>query len=84
MSDKKLDSINIDSDRLWKSLTEISVFGATPAGGLNRLAASVADGQARDYVVTAAKEIGCTVRIDALGNTFMRRVGTDETANAIL
>ena len=84
MSDKKIDSINIDSDRLWKSLTEISAFGATPAGGLNRLAASVADGQARDYVVTAAKEIGCTVRIDALGNTFMRRAGDDANAKAIL
>ena len=84
MSDKKLDSINIDSDRLWKSLTEISVFGATPAGGLNRLAASKEDGQARDYVVAAARELGCTVRIDALGNTFMRRAGTDANAKAIL
>jgi N-carbamoyl-L-amino-acid hydrolase len=84
MTDKKLDSLNIDSDRIWKSLTEISVFGATPAGGLNRLAASESDGQARDYVVAAAKEIGCTVRIDALGNTFMRRAGTDATAKAIL
>ena len=84
MSDKKLDSIIIDSDRLWKSLTEISVFGATPAGGLNRLAASVADGQARDYVVAAARELGCAVRIDALGNTFMRRAGSDANAKAIL
>jgi N-carbamoyl-L-amino-acid hydrolase len=84
MSDKKLDSINIDSDRLWKSLTEISVFGATPAGGLHRLAASKEDGQARDYVVSAARELGCAVRIDALGNTFMRRAGTDATAKAIL
>ena len=84
MPDKKIDSINIDSDRLWKSLTEISVFGATPAGGLNRLAASKEDGQARDYVVAAARELGCTVRIDALGNTFMRRAGTDANAKAIL
>jgi N-carbamoyl-L-amino-acid hydrolase len=74
----------IDSARLWKSLDEISVFGATPAGGLHRLAASKEDGLARDYVVAAARELGCTVRIDALGNTFMRRTGTDANAKAIL
>ena len=84
MTDKQIDSITIDSDRLWTSLAEVSVFGATPAGGLNRLAASTEDGQARDYVVAAAKEIGCTIRIDALGNTFMRRAGTDATAKTIL
>jgi N-carbamoyl-L-amino-acid hydrolase len=77
-------SPQINSARLWKSLTEISVFGETPAGGLHRLAASKEDGQARDYVVAAARELGCTIRIDALGNTFMRRAGTDSNAKAIL
>ena len=74
----------IDSDRLWQSLDDISRFGATPAGGLHRLAASQEDGQARDYVVSAAREIGCTIRIDAVGNVFMRRSGTDPQAKAIL
>ena len=74
----------INSARLWKSLEEISVFGATPAGGLHRLAASKEDGQARDYVVAAARELGCTIRIDALGNTFMRQAGTDASARTIL
>ena len=74
----------INSARLWKSLAEIAVFGETPAGGLHRLAASKEDGQARDYVVAAARELGCTIRIDALGNTFMRRAGTDASAKAIL
>lgn len=74
----------INSARLWKSLAEISVFGETPAGGLHRLAASKEDGQARDYVVAAARELGCTIRIDALGNTFMRRAGTDENTKALL
>ena len=75
---------SINSQRLWTSLAEVSRFGATPAGGLNRLAASIEDGQARDYVVAAAQEIGCTVRIDALGNTFIRREGSDSNAKAIL
>jgi N-carbamoyl-L-amino-acid hydrolase len=74
----------IDSGRLWQSLNDISQFGATPAGGLHRLAASAEDGQARDFVVAAARAIGCTIRIDALGNTFVRRAGTDSQAKAIL
>ncbi len=77
-------SPQINSARLWKSLEEISVFGETPAGGLHRLAASKEDGRARDYVVAAARELGCTIRIDALGNTFMRQAGTDASARTIL
>lgn len=77
-------SPQINSARLWNSLSEISVFGETPAGGLHRLAASQEDGQARDYVVAAVREIGCSIRIDPLGNTFMRRAGTDSSAKAIL
>lgn len=75
---------SINSDRLWNSLVEISKFGETPAGGLHRLAASTEDGQARDYVVAIARELGCTIRIDALGNTFIRRAGSDDAAKAIL
>lgn len=74
----------IDSDRLWQSLEEISQFGATPAGGLHRLAASIEDGQARDYVVAKAREVGCSIRIDAIGNVFMRRPGTDSQTKTIL
>ena len=74
----------INSARLWKSLDEISVYGATPAGGLHRLAASKEDGQARDYVIAAARELGCTIRVDALGNIFMRRAGADASTKAIL
>ena len=77
-------SPQINSARLWKSLEEISAFGETPAGGLHRLAASKEDGRARDYVVAAARELGCTIRIDALGNTFMRQAGTDASARTIL
>ena len=75
---------SINPEQLWRSLEEISQFGATPAGGLHRLAASVEDGEARDYFVAAAQALGCTVRIDAVGNTFVRRAGTDPDVPAIL
>ena len=79
-----MSTIAVDGDRLWQSLDEISQFGATPAGGLHRLAASPEDGLARDYFVSIAKSIGCTVRVDQLGNTFVRRQGADSARKAIL
>ena len=77
-------SPQIDAARLWHSLETISRFGATAAGGIHRLAASFEDGQGRDYFVDVARSIGCTIRIDALGNTFVRRAGSDPDAKAIL
>ena len=74
----------LDGDHLWASLEKISAFGATPAGGLHRLAASAEDGAARDYLVAEAKALGCSVRVDALGNTFVRRAGSAADAPAIL
>ena len=73
-----------NGERLLYSLEEVSRFGETTAGGLTRLAASSEDGQARDYVVAAARQAGCTVRIDAVGNIYMRRAGQDGHAPAIL
>ena len=75
---------SVNAERLWRALEEISQFGITPASGLHRLAASVEDGEARDYFVAAAQALGCTVRIDAVGNTFVRRPGTNPVAPAIL
>ena len=77
-------SLTIDSERLWRSLNEISNFGQTSNGGLHRLAATPEDGQARDYFASIAASIGCTIRIDALGNLFVRRAGADNSNPAIL
>lgn len=79
-----MSAITVDGSRLWQSLEEISQFGATPAGGLHRLAASPEDGLARDYFVSIAKSIGCTVRVDQLGNVFIRRQGSNASRKAIL
>ena len=76
--------VSINPERLWLALDEVSAFGATPAGGLHRLAASPEDGKARDYLVAAARSMGCTIRVDAVGNTFVRRAGSDPDAPAIL
>ncbi|RMS40178.1 M20 family metallo-hydrolase [Pseudomonas ficuserectae] len=47
-----------------------SAIGATPAGGLHRLAASAEDGRVRDLFRDWLKEHGFEVRVDAIGNLF--------------
>src|SRR5688572_22353249 len=68
-------ALAIDADRLWRSLMTLAQLGATPKGGVCRLALTDLDRQARELVMGWAREVGCTVRIDAIGNIFMQRPG---------
>ncbi len=56
----------------------------TPGGGVCRLAVTDVDKAARDLFVQWCREAGCTIRIDAMGNIFARRVELDETRPPIL
>lgn len=75
MIDTRNKPLRVDGARLWQSLMDLAAIGATPKGGVCRLALSDLDRQARDLFVHWAKEAGCTVRIDAIGNIFARRAG---------
>jgi N-carbamoyl-L-amino-acid hydrolase len=70
-------NLAINSDRLWDTIQETAAIGATPKGGICRLALSEEDRQVRDWFRTACEAAGCTVTIDALGNMFARREGRD-------
>ncbi|MBM3546795.1 MAG: Zn-dependent hydrolase [Alphaproteobacteria bacterium] len=70
-------NLAIDGDRLWKSLMEMAKIGATAKGGNARLAATDLDREGRDLFVSWAKEAGCTVSVDRIGNVFIRRPGRD-------
>ena len=65
----------IDPDRLWASLMTLARLGATPKGGVCRLALTDLDRQGRDLVVGWLREAGCEIRIDAIGNVFAIRAG---------
>ncbi|MFM0557084.1 Zn-dependent hydrolase [Paraburkholderia sediminicola] len=67
--------LRVDGARLWDSLMQLARIGATEKGGVCRLALTELDRQARDLFIAWAKEIGCSVRIDAIGNIFARRAG---------
>lgn len=66
----------VNGERLWQSLLDMARFGAIPKDGVTRLALSEEDRQARDQLRDWAKEAGCSVRVDHMGNMFLRREGT--------
>ena len=70
-------NLRIDSDRLWSSLMELARIGATDKGGVCRIALTDLDRQGRDLFVRWAKEAGCSIRVDKVGNVFARREGRD-------
>ena len=65
----------IDPDRLWDSLMQLARIGATPRGGVCRLALTELDRQGRDLVVGWLRAAGCEIRIDAIGNVYAIRPG---------
>jgi len=81
MSNPDLPTIN--ADRLWRRHRELAAIGATEAGGLNRLALSDEDIAGHALVAGWAIERGFAVEIDAIGNLFIRRPGTDATLAAV-
>ncbi|MCV2353937.1 Zn-dependent hydrolase [Paucibacter sp. B2R-40] len=68
-------ALRINGERLWAALMELAQIGATPKGGVCRLALTELDRQGRDLVLGWAREAGMTVTVDQIGNAFMRRPG---------
>lgn len=69
------EALRVDGERLWASLMEMARIGATEKGGVSRLALTDLDREGRDLFVRWAREAGCTVRVDPMGNIFARRPG---------
>jgi N-carbamoyl-L-amino-acid hydrolase len=67
----------IDADRLWADIMTMGAIGETPGGGSFRPALSDADREARNLFCYWAKEVGLAVSVDAIGNIFARREGSD-------
>ncbi|MCJ2127974.1 Zn-dependent hydrolase [Methylobacterium sp. E-045] len=72
-------NLRVDGARLWSTIMETARFGATPAGGINRLTLSEEDGRVRDWFRDACEAAGLEVRVDALGTQFALRRGRDMT-----
>ena len=69
--------MRIDRKRLETTIEELGAIGATPRGGLTRLALSDEDRRGRDWMVARMREAGLRITIDRMGNIFGERAGTE-------
>ena len=79
-----ISALRINGTRLYSSLQQLATIGATPKGGVCRLALTELDRQGRDLVVAWAQEAGLQVTVDQIGNIFLRRPGRDQTLAPIM
>jgi ureidoglycolate amidohydrolase len=72
----------IDSNRLSAELETLATFSEVEPPAVTRVVFSDTDLRARKYVKSLCAEAGLAIREDAVGNTFARWPGTDETLPA--
>lgn len=68
-------NLRINGDRLCRWLQELAQVGRIAGDGVCRLALTDEDRQGRDLVVSWMRELGMTVKIDAIGNVVAVRAG---------
>lgn len=69
---------HIKQERLWETLQKLGEFGKNPEGGVSRVGFSDADLAGRAYVMGLMREAGLAVRVDAAGNIFGARAGSEK------
>jgi N-carbamoyl-L-amino-acid hydrolase len=79
-----MDSLRVNGERLWRSLMDLARIGATPKGGVKRLALTEIDRAGRDQFVAWAREAGLEPRVDAIGNIFVKRRGAQPDADPVV
>src|SRR4029453_15417909 len=70
--------------RLWQRHMDLARIGATGRGGVNRQALIPEDVEARLRVLGWAATRGFSASVDAIGNVFIRRPGSDPTASPVV
>ncbi|MDV6319568.1 Zn-dependent hydrolase [Chromohalobacter sp. HP20-39] len=68
-------AVSIDGQRLWDSLMAMAEIGPTENGGSGRLALTPEDAAGRRLLLDWCESLGCTWRVDRVGNIFIRRAG---------
>ncbi|HSB48756.1 MAG TPA: M20 family metallo-hydrolase [Burkholderiales bacterium] len=74
----------VSEERLWRRLMEMAKIGAIPGNGVNRAALSKEDIAARKVLIGWARSRNFELGVDAIGNLFVRRPGTDPTAPPVM
>jgi beta-ureidopropionase / N-carbamoyl-L-amino-acid hydrolase len=68
-------TIRVNGKRLQSTLEDMAKIGATPGGGVQRLALSDEDKEARELFISWLKELDLQITVDEMGNIFGRRPG---------
>jgi beta-ureidopropionase / N-carbamoyl-L-amino-acid hydrolase len=76
--------LRVNGDRLWSRLMRMAEIGATSHGGCNRQALTDADMAGRKLLSDWAEAAGCRVRVDAVGNLFVRRPGRMDSLPVVM
>ncbi len=69
------DNLRVDGARLWASIIEMALIGATAKGGSNRQTLTDLDAEGRALFQRWCEAAGATVRNDELGSQIARRAG---------
>lgn len=79
-------ALRVNEDRLWELMETQGQFGGESGlpGAMERPALSDTDAAVRDWFRDKLEELGLEVRVDAMGNIFGRRSGTDPDADPVL
>lgn len=77
-------SVSINGDRLLASLADLATIGARDDGACCRLALTDEDRLGRDWVAQRMRELGLEVHMDAIGNMFGVRAGTDRALAPVM
>jgi N-carbamoyl-L-amino-acid hydrolase len=78
-----VNALEVNAERLWAALDRAGEIGRFRNTGVRRLALTQEDKEVRDLFVAWVGEAGCTVEVDAVGNIFARRPGTDNSLPAV-
>ena len=78
-----LKTLRVDGNRLWQSIMQMAEIGPGQHGGSSRLALTDADKEGRELFLNWCRDIGCTVKVDDMGNMFVRREGKDSSRDPV-
>lgn len=73
--------LRVNADRLAARIDALGAVGATPGGGVSRLALPGEDRDGRDPVAGWMRELGLAVTIDGIGNVVGVRQGARHAAH---
>ncbi|CAN5643054.1 Zn-dependent hydrolase [soil metagenome] len=75
--------VAVNIDRLSRELTALAAFSDVPSPAVTRVLYTEPDLKARAYLKRLATDAGLSVREDAIGNTFLRWIGSEPSFPAI-